>query len=566
MERFGLSGLLIRRIVLAVISLGLSLGMWLAFTSPAWAVVVPGVNGRLVWDSYNPEAKIWVANADGSDAQSITPQPNRSYIPSWSPDGEHIVYTYFEDGTSSGAEIYTIKYDGSGRTRLTNNSTSDDQASWSPDGSKIVFTSLRDGNAEIYIMDANGDNQTRLTTNTSAELSPMFSPDGSKIIFSSNRDGNSEIYVMDANGSNQTNVTSAASSDESDAGWSPDGTQIVFASDRDDANGEIYRRAAAGGSWTRLTANAFKDNRPSWSPDGDFITFTSNRDGDWEVYTMKADGSDEKAIVKRSTVPDYSSEWAPTVGRPDTVSVSMNQTTSIPILDNDTAPGLTLDSSTLSITTDATHGSTELVELSILLYTSDEDYVGSDSIVYHICDTATPQHCSDVPVTVTVTNATTPTTTVCVDTVADTTITTATSYTLESVQPTFSGTAAANAPVVVALSGANNFTMPVSASAEGEWSATPHSPLAAGTTTVSVTSTGLVLTCPRESSSSFSLVLAAAAAPSPTTTPTPGPTLIAGLDSLPETGVNTLVGLAGLVGVSAVGRWLFKKYYLPRRT
>lgn len=562
MGQIHLSSLLVRRIILAIISVGLSFGMWLAATSPAWAVVVPGVNGRMVWDSYNPEAKLWVAEADGSNPQTITPEQYRSYLPSWSPDGIHIAYTYFEGGVNSGAEIYTINYDGTGRTRLTNNSDYDDQATWSPDGSKIVFMSTRDGNEEIYIMDANGGSQTRLTNNAARDRLPKFSPDGSKIIFNTDRDGDSEIYIMDADGDNQTNVTNSPSSDETDASWSPDGTKVVFDSDKDSTGSDIYTMPTAGGSWIRLTNGTGSNNRASWSPDGAMITFSTDRDGDWEAYTMKADGSDEKPFLKRSSVDDYSGEWAPTVGRPDAVSLPMNETTSIPILDNDTVSGLPLSPSSLSIVTDASHGETELVELSLLLYTPDEDFTGDDTVVYHICDTAAPQHCSDVLVSITVTDEATPTTTVCVDTVGDSTISTETSYALTSDQPLFSGTASANAPVLITLSGANSFAMPISANAEGEWSATPYQPLVPGTTTVSVTSTGLTLTCPRESQSSFSLVLADI---TPTTTPTqastPTPSEFAGLDTLPETGVSAVVGLVGLAVIGLTGRWLMKKYY-----
>jgi Tol biopolymer transport system component len=40
-----------------------------------------------------------------------------------------------------------------------------------------------------------------------------------------------------------------------------------------------------------LTPGSGSDNLPKWSPKGDVIAFTSNRDGDWEIYTVRLDGT-----------------------------------------------------------------------------------------------------------------------------------------------------------------------------------------------------------------------------------------------------------------------------------
>ena len=36
---------------------------------------------------------------------------------------------------------------------------------------------------------------------------------------------------------------------------------------------------------------------PSWSPDGSQIAFESDRDGDYEIYIMAADGSNQRRLV-----------------------------------------------------------------------------------------------------------------------------------------------------------------------------------------------------------------------------------------------------------------------------
>jgi Tol biopolymer transport system component len=50
----------------------------------------------------------------------------------------------------------------------------------------------------------------------------------------------------------------------------------------------------------RLTEGTGNET-PSWSPDGERIAFTSQRDGNWEIYVMNAEGSDQKRLTRTSS-------------------------------------------------------------------------------------------------------------------------------------------------------------------------------------------------------------------------------------------------------------------------
>ena len=50
--------------------------------------------------------------------------------------------------------------DGGNVRQLTHNSYEDDIPSWSPDGEKIVFSSDRDGDFAAFVMDTDGDRTT----------------------------------------------------------------------------------------------------------------------------------------------------------------------------------------------------------------------------------------------------------------------------------------------------------------------------------------------------------------------------------------------------------------------
>jgi Tol biopolymer transport system component len=67
-------------------------------------------------------------------------------------------------------------------------------------------------------------------------------------------------------------------------------SKIAFQRNRD-GNFEIFTMSADGSAITRLTNNAALDLEPAWSPDGQRIAFRSDRDGNFEIYVMNADGS-----------------------------------------------------------------------------------------------------------------------------------------------------------------------------------------------------------------------------------------------------------------------------------
>lgn len=86
-------------------------------------------------------------------------------------------------------------------------------------------------------------------------------------------------------------------------------SQLAFRSNRD-GNWEIYLMDADGTNQINLTQNAADDQLPSWSPDGNQIAFDSNRQKkDNDIFIMNADGSGVRDLTDRrekDTVPAWS--------------------------------------------------------------------------------------------------------------------------------------------------------------------------------------------------------------------------------------------------------------------
>jgi dipeptidyl aminopeptidase/acylaminoacyl peptidase len=79
--------------------------------------------------------------------------------------------------------------------------------------------------------------------------------------------------------------------------------KVVFESNRD-GNFEVYVMNADGSNQTRMTFNSAFDGRPAFSPGGSKIAFASARDGNSEIYIMHADSSVQTNLTKNAAWDD----------------------------------------------------------------------------------------------------------------------------------------------------------------------------------------------------------------------------------------------------------------------
>jgi Tol biopolymer transport system component len=80
---------------------------------------------------------------------------------------------------------------------------------------------------------------------------------------------------------------------------------IVFQSNADGDN-DIYLLTSHG--LTQLTHNTWSDEYPAWSPDGRSIAFAANPKGNYDLFTMSANGSGITAVTS-SSVDESEPAW-----------------------------------------------------------------------------------------------------------------------------------------------------------------------------------------------------------------------------------------------------------------
>ena len=227
---------------------------------------------------------LWVADADGENAQSALASSEPIISPAWAPDGKRLAYVSFE----SRKPVVYVHDVATGQRRLIANFRGSNSApAWSPDGRTLAVTLSRDGGSQLYTIPAGGGQPTRLTQSGSIDTEPLYAADGRSIYFVSDRGGSPQIYRMPAGGGDPQRVTFTGSYNISPA-LSPDGRWLAYIS-RVNGAFKLQVMEIATGNVQALTDTS-ADESPSFAPNGRLIIYATRQGGAESLMTTTLDG------------------------------------------------------------------------------------------------------------------------------------------------------------------------------------------------------------------------------------------------------------------------------------
>ncbi len=188
----------------------------------------------------------------------------------------------------------------------------------SPNGRRVTYHK----SYQIYLADADGGGAVKVDTGKPFNFAPQWSPNGEWVMFVAGEHYDCHPHVVRADGSGLRKLADrrghrgvvefldvpdfhGGSSDV--PVWSADGSWIYFTALVDGCL-ELMR-VFLDGRVEQLTrsSNRALNYQPKQSPDGRQVIFGSNRDGARQLYVMRAEGGEPRAVTR--VPPGHGAMW-----------------------------------------------------------------------------------------------------------------------------------------------------------------------------------------------------------------------------------------------------------------
>jgi Tol biopolymer transport system component len=225
---------------------------------------------------------VYVSDLDGTNRKQLFQQDGGgAFSPSWSPDGQWIVFGYgavFNARESKPSQLIMIRADGSEKRELTSGPLNSGFPSWSPDGKRIVYRVWAKEERSLQILNLDDGKNAKLTSGQ--DNFPVWSPLGDRIGFTRDTGGENsyEVFTIRPDGTDLKQLTHAPGNDAHCA-WSPDGKYIVFSSARlgfrdetplydgsPQPYAELFVMNADGSNQRPITSDKWEEGTPAWVP------------------------------------------------------------------------------------------------------------------------------------------------------------------------------------------------------------------------------------------------------------------------------------------------------------
>lgn len=284
---------------------------------------------QIAFTRWEPRYELFVINSDGTNERALLQGWRQIKSPAWSADGSTLTFSYQEGGrldeeivrvnilkeimkgkdpsppreardieVENGILEYRLPADAYWFLKQIDLNTGEltdlytERHSYGPTGHPS------DANQVIY-KTQNGIalqnvaiNQSQPVSSDHRDHTPVISPDGSRVAVAYWQDGHWDIHTMNLDSSGRQRLTS---------------TPLTVLA----AQNQLTTEMIDGQERAVAPANAHWNNAaPVWSPDGTQIAFVTDRSGQWELWIMNADGSNQRPMFPNGQLDGLTFNYA----------------------------------------------------------------------------------------------------------------------------------------------------------------------------------------------------------------------------------------------------------------
>lgn len=255
--------------------------------------------------SADGDNEIYLYRAQTATISKVTDDDADNHWATWSQDGRMLAY----QSTSDEQRDIFIKVMPDGEpVDMSQHDEQDLVPTWSPNGNYIVFYSSRDVTwsgtgpiaGHLYVMRVQGSALGRIQTEPFASPSMIaWSADSSTLYYARYGAGREGIYSLDLRSGEETALLALEGRYPGVASTNPeDGTVDYYVNTADGV--AIYQLSIADGLSRRLSPATGRHFYASWSPDRSALLLTSGQDAGGQLYDIRcvaADGSYDVAVI-----------------------------------------------------------------------------------------------------------------------------------------------------------------------------------------------------------------------------------------------------------------------------
>lgn len=300
---------------------------------------------QIAFTRWEPDYQLYTINIDGANERAWLGNKAQMKSPTWSADGTRLAVSYLVFLDPGGLEVFNpaslvrralrkgetdftiptipddarslkVNEDGSieyvippdahwylAEVNLTTNEYRDlstgsqynyAPAGYSADAGKLLYR----GDKGIALYDTQAQVSHPISFDGWDRGAISVSPDGGKIAFSYWQNGHWEVHTMNIDGSNRQRLTETplsvlAENSRSDMRVTEEGYKTLNRAQPDGQLNPNWNNAA-----------------PVWSPDGSQIAFMTDRTGQWDIWIMHADGSNQRPMFPNGVVDNLEFNFA----------------------------------------------------------------------------------------------------------------------------------------------------------------------------------------------------------------------------------------------------------------